>query len=89
MLVTLHAYSEVVDSSSGGLEGYHRILFSSLDILAAKGGVTGTTKLFDTLSRDGSGSVGKDAFMLVLGEELIHHLDGRVVRDILLPKAEV
>lgn len=75
------------DFTKGSFENYHRVLYGSLDIIAGKGGVKATEKLFALLSQEDPLSDTRAAFVLMLGDELVHQL-GRGSIDLLLPLAE-
>ncbi|WVQ79361.1 hypothetical protein IAT38_001458 [Cryptococcus sp. DSM 104549] len=87
LLVTLAAFSYLTDASKGGFENYHRILYGSLDIIAARGGTFVTEELFGELSRVGRMTDARAAFVLIVGDELVRHLGSRSI-GVLLPLAE-
>ncbi|WWD20136.1 hypothetical protein CI109_104612 [Kwoniella shandongensis] len=89
LLLTLGTFAFLTDLSDGGFEHYHRILYGSLDIIAEQSGTPSAERLFRELSSGSSTSLSdaRAAYILLLGEELVHHLGSRSI-DILLPLAE-
>ncbi|AAW43468.2 expressed protein [Cryptococcus deneoformans JEC21] len=87
LLLALASFAYLTDDSKGSFENYHRILFGSLDIVSGKGGVQAAERLFALLGQEDPLSDGRAAFLLLLGDELVHQLGRRSI-DILLPLAE-
>ncbi|KAK8849513.1 hypothetical protein IAR55_004847 [Kwoniella newhampshirensis] len=87
LLLALASFSYLTDVSSGGFENYHRVLYGNLDILAAHGGTTGVDELFREVTNGRTMTDARAAFVLLLGDELVHQLGSRCV-DTLLPLAE-
>jgi len=77
VLLTLSSFSDLTDSSNGGFEGYDKVFYGCLDVLAARGGTNGVKRLFDRLFDQGVMSDHKAGFILVVGEQVVHHLDGK------------
>ena len=84
ILITLGSFTELIDHSQGSLEGYRRVLFGALDVLAANGGLEGVRILLRNLVHSNS-SPAHAAFILLAGEQLINEVDGSSLREILLP----
>ncbi|OWZ44716.1 hypothetical protein C356_03328 [Cryptococcus neoformans c45] len=87
LLLAIASFAYLTDSSKDGFENYHRVLFGSLDIISGKGGAEATERLFGLLGQEDPLSDARAAFMLLLGDELVHQLGRRSI-DILLPLAE-
>nr|KIR46902.1 hypothetical protein I312_03795 [Cryptococcus bacillisporus CA1280] len=87
LLLALASFACLPDFTKGSFENYHRVLYGSLDIIAGKGGVKATEQLFALLSQEDPLSDTRAAFVLMLGDELVHQL-GRGSIDLLLPLAE-
>ncbi|KAK6908899.1 hypothetical protein I203_102905 [Kwoniella mangroviensis CBS 8507] len=87
LLTTLGSFAYFTDTNQGTFENYYKILYASLDIASGQGGDEGVSALFEKLCREGKMSDAKAGYVLVLGEELIHHL-GKKEIDLLLPLAE-
>lgn len=85
ILLTLGSFSNLLDHSEGGLEGYHKILYGSLDIIASGRDSGDVSRLFKELVGLSLVSPAKAAFILQLGEQLLSVMDGRTLRDVLLP----
>ncbi|ODO00725.1 hypothetical protein L198_03051 [Cryptococcus wingfieldii CBS 7118] len=83
---TMFAFS-CLTASGDGFENYHRLLAGCLDITSQRGGVAATESLFSHISSEGRLSDAKAAFVLILGDELLHQLGSRSI-DLLLPLAE-
>ena len=83
VLFTLASFVEVVDGSQGGVEGYDKVFYGCIDVLAARGGSFGVKRLFDRLFEEAEMSAAKSSFVLLVTEKLIHYLDviliGRVL----------
>ncbi|ODO06922.1 hypothetical protein I350_04283 [Cryptococcus amylolentus CBS 6273] len=83
---TMFAFSYLTVSGDG-FEHYHRLLAGCLDITSQRGGVAATETLFAHISSEGRLSDAKAAFVLILGDGLVHQLGSRSI-DLLLPLAE-
>lgn len=84
MLLTLAAFSKVVDASEGGLEGYDKLFYGCLDVLAARGDTAEVNNLVRRLSKPPATTTNaKAGFLLTVGEQLVHHLDNDSLRIVL------
>ncbi|WVQ75125.1 hypothetical protein IAR50_004734 [Cryptococcus sp. DSM 104548] len=86
ILETLFAFSYCFENMEG-FEHYQRSLAGCLDIISENGGVTATESLFSYISSAERLPDNRAAFVLVLGDELVHQLGSRSI-DLLLPLAE-
>ena len=64
-----------MDASQGGLEGYDRLFYGVLDVLAGRGGPHGARELVDRLFQLEMRSDAKGGFLLAVAEQLVHELD--------------
>ncbi|WRT69505.1 uncharacterized protein IL334_006491 [Kwoniella shivajii] len=87
ILSELASFAYLTEESQGGFENYHEILYGCLDIIDTRAGTQGVRKLFDLVCEDADMSDARAGFVLVLGEELVHHL-GKKQIDMLFPLAE-
>ncbi|OCF46094.1 hypothetical protein I317_00184 [Kwoniella heveanensis CBS 569] len=95
ILSTLSSFAYLTDSSQGGFEHYHRILYGCLDLISAfsvesdvnppvnNGRVLADEWLLKKFWRDGEMSDAKAAFVLTAAEELVHHLSSESVAQCL------
>ncbi len=87
ILTILSKFSYLVDSSQGGLDGYEGILYGFLDVLVARGGPPGVKRLTKRLKGDERKEAARgesgDAFLLLVGEQVLGILDGLDVADLL------
>jgi hypothetical protein len=72
--------------SEGMMEGYEKLLYGSLDVLAAEGGPRAVRSLFDALWKEKQ-SFQTAAFVMLVGEQLINLLDATTLRDKIMPIA--
>ncbi|ORY34958.1 hypothetical protein BCR39DRAFT_515796 [Naematelia encephala] len=82
ILHTLFSFATIADSTSGGLDGYERLLYGSLDVLVARGGQVGINGLFKRLRGEPIVEA-EDAFLLHIGEQLVHSIDAPTLRYLL------
>lgn len=84
LLWTLSRFADVIDASTGGLEGYDRVLNGLLDVLVAEGGAGGVKRLFDRVDVEHIGPA-KAAWWMVVGESVIRHVDTSTMKMVLKP----
>jgi hypothetical protein len=84
ILLTLASYSYLTSAAEGGAEGYERLLYGSLDVVASWAEQDDIYKLFERLRVGTEIETHRAGYALLLGEQLVHHLDGRTLSALLL-----
>lgn len=84
-ILTLAKFASMTESE-GVIEGYEKLLYGSLDVLAAEGGPRGVRRVFDRLWEE-EHTEQLSAFVLLVAEQLVHLLDAQTLRDRVLPLA--
>jgi hypothetical protein len=87
IIQTLAAFSYITEQVEGGLEKYDRVLFGALDILEITSGGRGVRQVFEAMVTPDV-SANRAAFALRVAEQLVGTVDGRTMREILLPLCE-
>ena len=83
ILLTLASFADIADESQHDHEEYERILLGTIDALVFHGGPRGVRMLYDR-RKEGFNSIDASAgFALVLGEQILHYLDGEAVKHYL------
>jgi hypothetical protein len=85
LVLTLAKFASLTQSE-GTMEGYEKLLYGSLDVLAAEGGPRGVRSLFAELWHEKRSSQ-LAAFGLLVAEQLIHLVDAATIRDKVMPLA--
>lgn len=84
---TLCAFSSICETDQDRPEGFDRVLYGSLDLLASADDSMVVRQLFVSLSEDHI-PPSRVAFILQCGELLVRTLDRVAVVDVLLPLAD-
>lgn len=85
IVVTLAKFASLTEGEST-MDGYEKVLYGSLDVLAADGGARGTRQLFKLLQNEPK-TDSLSGFILVVADQLIRLLDAETIRDYVLPLA--
>lgn len=85
IVITLAKFATLTEADSE-MEGYERVLYGSLDILAADGGSRGVKNIFKELQKEPK-TDSLAGFILIVADQLIRLLDAGTIRDYVLPLA--
>ncbi|WVO13768.1 hypothetical protein L204_101390 [Cryptococcus depauperatus] len=86
ILISLASFAFLGDSNVDDYELYYRVLYGCLDFISERGDVHTSENLFSTLKYQRMTNA-RSAYILLLGDELIHQLGNRSI-GLLLPLAE-
>ena len=83
ILLVLGSFANLLNSSQGGMEGYDKVFYGCIDVLAARADTEGIKRMFEPLKGDHGISAARAAFMMRVGEQLVQRLDGETVKGLL------
>lgn len=87
IVLTMGKFASLAQDQETPSDGYENVLYGSLDIIAASGGVKAVRQLLSDLN-DVKVSDSLAGFILIVSEQLIRLIDAESMRDIVFPLAQ-